>query len=70
MKRVFRGYVPKDYDFFHNILFSLIDSDGHGLEEYMKGRYNSDGQGFKVTITVDRTTKDSNKNGHWILLKQ
>ena len=72
MKRVYKGYLPKKDAFFHNILFALVDSDGHGLEDYIPGgrRHNKDGQGFKVTILIERTTPNQNQGKKRYLLKQ
>jgi len=58
MKRIFKGAIPKNYAFFHNILFSLIEERyGQGLRKYMCGKYDKDGQHFKVTINIERIKK-------------
>ncbi len=58
MKKTFEGFVPRDYSFYHNLLFSLVEEGG--LRSYMEGKHDSDGQGFKITINIERTDDKEN----------
>ena len=49
----FIGSLPANQCFEHNLLFKLVE-DG-GLRDLIECKHTSSRQGFKITITIDRT---------------
>lgn len=51
--RVYTGFVPENYEFFHTILFTMMNEE-RGLGEYKE----KNGQGFKVTIQIEKVSNE------------